>query len=85
MSTVYKNYRINHSTLLASQWTIKIGIRKCPDNQVTAPWNQKLFDEMNIVGAILFLINNNDDLLLPFIVGMVSSSELSICVCVCLL
>ena len=37
---------------------------------------------MNIVGAILFLIINNKDLILPFIVGMVSSSELSICVCV---
>lgn len=38
---------------------------------------------MNIVGAILFPIINNKDLVLPFIVGMVSSSELSICVCVC--
>lgn len=38
---------------------------------------------MNIVGAILFLINNNDDLLLPFIVGMVSSSGVKyLCLCV---
>ena len=39
---------------------------------------------MNIVGAI-FISSSNNDLLLQFIVGMVSSSELSISVCVCLL